>query len=181
MSNEITIDLDDVIRAGGVVQALHAWCETSDDTSSGVVGPSYSTSGPGSGWSIQYDESDYARRAIVEGAMYYLAADGRIVAAARVDEDERDGDDQWPTDTFPAMDGCHYRLCDWTDESVVCLVCPDADDAVEYPRETAEMAQAVIDYHHYRSDVTEWHRLILAIRTAADVLGDIDLSSLLTR
>lgn len=179
MTNEITIALDDVIRAGGVVPALHAWCDTSDDTSSGVVGPSYSTSGPGSGWSIQHDESDYAQRAIEEGALCYLSTDGRIVAAVEVDEDERDDDGEWPADTFAAMDGCHYRLCDWSDESIVCLVCPDADDAVEHPHEVAEMAQAVIDYHHYRSDVAEWHRLILAIRTAADVLEDIDLGPLM--
>jgi len=179
--SEIVINLDDVIRAGGVEQALHAWCEESDDTSSGVVGPAFSTSGPGSGWSIQHDESDYAQRAIQEGALYYLdASDGRVVAAEEVADDEQDEDGQWPLDTFGGMDGCRYRMGDWSDDSVVCLVCPDAEEAIEHPRETAAMANAVIEHHRAKSDTAEWHRLIAAIRTAAEALEDIDLDSLQT-
>lgn len=178
-TTHITIDLDDVVIAGGVSQAIIAWCERSDDTSSGIVGPSFSTSGPGSGWSRQHDADDFAQRAIEEGALYYLdASDGRLIEAEEVSEDECDEDGEWPTDTFSAMDGCRYRryrLTEWSENSVVCLTCPDVEEAIEHPHEVAEMAQAVIDYHSAESDTGAWRDLIAGIRTAAAALDGIDL------
>jgi len=179
MATKITINLDDVVRAGGVVQALHAWCDASDDTASGVVGPTFSTSGPGSGWTRRHDAADYAQRAMEEGALYYLDADdGRLIEAETVGDEERDEDGEWPLDTFAGMDGGRYRLGDWSADSVVCLICPTAEASIEHPRETADMAQAVIDYHAAASDPAAWRRLIESIRTAADALADIDLDCL---
>ena len=84
----LTVDLRAVRIAGSVRAAIEAWCAKSDDTACGVIGPSFSTSGPGSGWSIQHDASDYASRALSRdyGALYYLdAEDGRL--AQLVDDD----------------------------------------------------------------------------------------------
>lgn len=85
----VSIDLSDVVKHGGVEQAILAWASESDDTSSGVIGSSFSCSGPGSGWQKNHDASDYAARALDAGygAMYYLdEADGRL---AKMDGENR--------------------------------------------------------------------------------------------
>lgn len=175
----LTIDLADVQRAGGVPQAIAAWCDESDDTSCGVIGPSFSTSGPGPGWSIQHDESDFAARAVEGGALYYIDIDdGRMIAAEEVSEDEQDEDGEWPADVIHDLGGTHSRLGDWSDNSVVRVECPSIDDALEHPAIVAEMAQAVIDHHHVESDCGEWRMLIESIRNAAEALEDIDVDDL---
>lgn len=160
-----TIDLDDCVRAGGVRAALQAWCDESDMTAGGVVGPAFGTSGPGSGWSRTHDEDDFARRALAAdyGAAYYLdTTDGRL--AQMVDTEDEGGETS--------------QEVEWSDDSVVCLLCPEIDDAIAHPEMVAEMAQAVIDYHGPRSDRAEWKKLIQSIRDAADALADIDLDDL---
>lgn len=243
----VTIDLDDVRRAGGVKAALAAWCEQSDDTSCGVIGPSFSCSGPGSGWQINHDESDYASRAFRGGALYYLDIDdGRLIGCesaedadetctyrdisadgqtwindlrgsdpgfpdvdpARMTAEERDTlatylraddpsltddaqglssdvadeiealDAELPDDVQRDMGGGLYREGSWSDESVVCIECPDIEDAMDEPPMVAEMAAAVISYHHPESPCRKWRELIEQIRAAAEALEDIDIDDL---
>lgn len=152
----ISIDLDDVRWAGGVEQALHAYCEASDQVGSGVVGPAFSTSGPGPGWSRNHDASDFAARAMEEGVPYYLDTDdGRIAFAPNRGQD-----------------------IEWTDESMIRLECPDIDDAMEYPAMVAEMAQAVIDTHGTLSDRKAWAELVRQIQVAGEAVSDIDADDL---
>lgn len=159
----ISIDLDDVAKSGGVEQALHAYCETSDCVSSGVVGPAFVTSGPGSGWTITHDASDYAERAMEEGALYYLdATDGRIAYA--------------PTCETELYQG---QRIEWTDGSMVRVKCPCIEDAMDHPAMVAEMAQAVIDAHGPLSDRQEWAALVRQIQAAGEAVSDIDADDLL--
>lgn len=153
----LTIDINDVLSAGSVEAAIHAWCERDRETSSGVIGPEFSTSGPGPGWSKTHDSHDFASRALdgSYGALYYVdAEDGRM---AQLDDDGK---------------------IEWTEESVVRLECPSVEDALQSPGETAEMAEAVIQYHSPESDMAEWAQLIRAVRAAAEALEDIDLDVL---
>lgn len=168
-STSPVIDLDDVRRAGGVRQALLAWCENSDLVSGGVIGSSFSTSGPGSGWSRNHGVSDYASRAFEGGALAYLDVDdGRMIEAEPVREDDAD------EDTLRDIAGCAYAEGDWSDESVVKIECPDVEDAIEHPGLVAEMAKAVIAHHGAKSDRKAWAKLITAIRDAAEAIEDID-------
>lgn len=175
----VTLDIDDVRRAGGVEAAIHAWCEQSDDTSSGVVGSAFSTSGPGPGWSKNHTAGDFAARAMSEGALHYIdASNGTMASAEVVDDDEQDEDGEYPDGTFGDGCGTMVRVGDWTDESVVRLECPSEDDAIAYPAVAAEMARAVIDHHGAESDKAEWLALIQRIRAAAEAFEDIDLDDL---
>lgn len=213
----LSVDLSDVVKHGSVEQAIIALCEESDDTSSGVIGPSFSTSGPGSGWSKQHDASDYAARAldVGYGALYYIdAADGRrakmvgkdsyaIVDASgeyvtedggrtpasdeaqtwerelhadrHLDQMEEDEDGYRATDKVVALETAEIE---WSDESVVELVCPDEEDALAHPNEFAEMVKAVISTHGAESDKAEWKKLIVAIQEAAEALSDVDADEL---
>ena len=188
----VTIDLSDVRKAGSVEKAILAWAAESDTTSAGVVGSSFSTSGPGSGWSVGHNALDYARRAFEGGAMYYLdEADGRLAAAVPVtcDDEEAAAEDRVYTgpdgteygDDEVTYDGSGgYVLLDpeWTDESVVRLECPDVEDAIEHTAAAAEMARAVIDTHGSCSDRAAWKKLIESIRAAAEELDGVDADDL---
>jgi len=162
-TTHVTIDLDDVRKAGGVRQALAAWCEEESNlTACGVIGPSFSTSGPGSGWTCECDASDYASRAMHGGALYYLDLDdGRLASSP-----------DWTDDDY------HDEPIEWSDASVVRIDCPDVEEAMENIDIVAEMARSVIDYHGAESDRAEWRTLIEAIRRAAEVLEDIDIDHL---
>lgn len=158
----LTLDLDAVRKAGSVRGAIAAWCDESRDTSCGVIGPAFSTSGPGPGWSKQHDAHDFATRAMEQGAIYYLDLDdGRLAWAPEWTDDMYDG-----------------QPIEWTDKSVVSLSCPDLDDAIDEPAIVAEMAQAVIDHHSAKSNPKEWAKLIKQIRELADALSDIDVDDL---
>jgi hypothetical protein len=160
----VTIDLADVESAGGVTAALAQWCADSDDTSCGVIGPSFATSGPGSGWCAQFDETDYAPRAFADGALYYLDKDdGRLASSP-----------EWTDDLYSG------QPVEWTDESVVRIECPSIEDAIQSPTLVAEMAQAIIDYHNAESDLAMWHKLLVEIRNVAKAIEDIDLDDLLS-
>lgn len=152
------ITLRDVRRAGSVSAAIEAECESSDSvaaaTPAALSGQTFATSGPGPGWSRQFDANDYAARALADGAVSAIDPDdGREATLA-------DGE------------------VDWSDESVIELVCPSIEDAVDDPATVAIMVQAVIDHHHAASDCGEWRRLIEAMRAAAAALDDIDLDDL---
>lgn len=99
-------------------------CDT--DWCSGQVGPSFATSGPGAGWAKQFDATDYAQRALEEGACAYVDSyDGR---AATLDEE---GD------------------VVWTDGSVITFELPSAEEALEHPVAFATLCEAV---DHYTPD-----------------------------
>lgn len=149
----IKIDLSDVVAAGSVESAILAFAENSDEYASGTIGSSFSTSGPGAGWSKTHDSSDFAERALDDeyGALYYVdSEDGRVASK------DADGD------------------ITWSDESEIELVCPEIEDAIESPKEAAEMAQAVIDTHGAESDKDDWRKLVKAIKEAAEAFDDID-------
>lgn len=213
----LSVDIHDVVKYGGVREAIIALCEDSDDTSSGVIGPSFSTSGPGSGWSKQHDASDYAARALDTGygALYYIDADnGR--RAKMVGEDRYaivDASGEYVTESggrTPASDEARiwdrelhadrhlekmeddedgHRATDmvvelekaeieWSDESVVELVCPDEEDALAHPEQVSDMAKDVIRYHGAESDIAAWKKLVLAIQDAGNALSDVDADDL---
>jgi hypothetical protein len=186
-----TIDLDDVRRAGGVYAALLKWAEASDTTSAGTVGPEFSTSGPGNGWSVTHDANDFARRAFEGGALYYLdESDGRLASAVRVEQVEPaegeagywtgdDGEEYGPDDvTHDGSGGWVLIDPEWSDESVVRLEVPDIEDAIEYPEIVAEMVRAVIDRHGSASDRAGWKKLVEDIKSAAESLDGIDPADL---
>lgn len=169
----IQIDLHDVFEAGSIEEAIVEWCRQSLTTSSGVVGPTFATSGPGSGWSKKFGAEDFALCALKEGAAHYVNEhDGRMLSALPVDEDEDDeGDDE---DIETDIGGCRYRVGDWTEESVVRIEVPDIEDAIRHPNEVAEMAKAVISHHHSYSDCDEWKDLVLRVQRLAEALDEID-------
>lgn len=150
---EIKIAIDDVISAGSVKGAILAWAENSDEVASGVVGPSFSCSGPGSGWQVNHDEEDYAKMALGDdyGAMAYVdSEDGRV---ATLDDDGE---------------------VVWSEVSEVVLVVPDESDALRHPEALAQMAAALVTYGT-DNDVRAWIPLIDSIRMAAEKLDGIDL------
>jgi hypothetical protein len=152
MDYHIEIDIDDVVKAGGIDEALTAWCEESDDTSTGVIGPSFATSGPGAGWSEEYDAVDFARRAMEGGKLYYLdLEDGRLASSP-----------EWTEDVYQGQD------IEWTDESVVRIECPSLEDAMEVPETAAAMLRAVRDTYYDCSDCGEWLALLLKIKAASE-------------
>lgn len=151
------INLQDVKNSGSVRQAILDYCAESDKVASGEIGPTFSCSGPGSGWQRNHDENDYAARALADdfgAASYVDCDDGR---EATLDDD---GD------------------VVWSDQSVVELVCPDDEDALANPDELANMATALINYHAHASENKQWQSLLLRIRQAANKIEDIDLSDL---
>lgn len=155
----IVIDLSDVEKHGGVNNALKAYCEESETTSCGVVGPAFTTSGPGPGWSRYHDESDFASRAMEGGALYYLDLDdGRIAFAPAWEDDLYDGQE-----------------IVWTSESMVRIECPDMADAARCPDPIADMARAVIDTHGPLSDRAAWAKLIREMRAIGGAVPRIDI------
>lgn len=170
----VTIDLDDVRTHGGVAAAV-AECagdeiRVADPRAMG--GQTFATSGPGPGRTTEFGPDDYARACIRgercdSGAdpsecMAIDPSDGRLATG----EDSYDEDGDW--------DGG----LEWSDDSVVRVERPSADDAVERPALVAEMARSVVDYHGPCSDRAAWRRLIEQIREAAEALEDIDADDL---
>lgn len=163
----VVIDLDDVVSAGGVAEAIANWCENSDTTSCGVVGSSFSTSGPGNGWSVQHGPDDFALRAMIEGAMHYIdESDGRMCSAEPAEEDDEDA--------YADMGGGWFTKGSWSSASVVRLEVPDAEDVLAHPQEAAAMARAVIDCHGEESDRASWAVLVRSVKEAATAMRSID-------
>jgi hypothetical protein len=164
-----TIDIDDVIKAGSVEKAIEEWSKDSSDTASGVVGSELSTSGPGPGWTIKHDATDFAKRALEQVPYYLDSEDGRL--AYLVDENGDPYEDE--IDKYKG----ELKL-EWSDESVVALKCPDIEDAIENPSEFADMAQSIINYHHAESDTEAWKKLLESINNLADAIGNIDVEGI---
>jgi hypothetical protein len=170
----IRINIDDVVKHGGVVAAIEARCpeEITLATPEAMGGQTFQTSGPGPGWSRNLTAADYATRAIEEDiansgcdpseSSALDPTDGRL--AHGVDPD--DEDEEWSGEI------------EWEDESCVRVACPSVEDALDYPAEAAKMLQSVIDYHSAESDTGEWRKLVETIRKAAEEFEDIDLDDL---
>ena len=150
----ITINLDDVRRVDGqtVRGAILAWASKSNDTSSGA---------------------ESVESAVESGALYYVEENsGRMIGAKTA---VKIGD-EWPSDVIHEMGGDHVRLGEWSKNSVVCVACPDIEDAMEYPTIVAAMAQSVINHHGPCSDRAAWKNLITLMQQAAEEVENIDLS-----
>lgn len=164
-----TIDISDVAKAGSVSEAIFAWAKESDSVVSAVVGSSFSTSGPGNGWTIEHTTSNYAVRALSEGATAYVnEVNGRVLESfhpTEVDDEERE--------IMTDCQGCEYVQGEWSELSMVRLECPDEEDAIANPAAFAQMLQGVIDYHAPCSDLAAWKKLAIAIMECADQIADL--------
>lgn len=162
------IDLQDVVAAGSVQQAIEQWAKDSDDTSSGVVGPAFSTSGAGIGWSRNHTADDFASAAFKGGALYYIdSSDGRLKFADEAEE----GDEGAEQD----VGGGYYVEGEWSDESEVALKVPDATYVLDHPKEVAAMAQAALTTHSHHSDTLGWSELVRLVREAAEALAEVEI------
>ena len=126
MNLEITLSMIEI--HGSIADAIEAACDGHDTLTSGVVGSSFSTSGPGAGWLAQHDVTDYAERALEgeDGACGYIdSSDGRL---ATLDDGE----------------------IVWTEETVVEVI----DDLEEVSVDTMELLVAAIESGHVVSDVS---------------------------
>lgn len=124
----ITIKLSDIEYHESVSAAIDAVCEKSDRVASGTIGSSFSTSGPGYGWSIQHEAEDYARRALDDeyGAEGYIdSSDGRM---ATIEDGE----------------------VVWTDETVVDV----EDDDEEVSKKTMRLLEEAVESGHVTSDIS---------------------------
>lgn len=122
MKIKIQLTIKDIIRSETIESAIVDYCKEDHAIASGVIGSSFSTSGPGGGWSRQHSVSDYARRALSDeyGACYYVdSSDGTM--ATLEDEDDEDSD------------------IVWTDESVVSIELPSIEDCIHHPRAWREI------------------------------------------
>ncbi len=132
------ITLEQVAENGNSVSsAIEAACNAHDSIASGMIGPSFACSGPGSGWQRNYDVSDYAERALADdyGASSYIdSGDGR---EATLDEDGE---------------------LEWSDESVIELVCPTLEQAMENRGAYDAMSEA-LTIHCAETDMDAWETL----------------------
>lgn len=132
------ISIHNVAEHGTITAVIEAIAKEHDTIASGIIGPSFATSGPGPGWSRQYDVSDYAKRALADdyGAGSYIdSEDGR---EATLDEDGE---------------------IEWTEESVIELEIPSLDEALEYPEAYQEMAKGAAGPHACNVHESEWKDL----------------------
>ena len=134
----MNISINTLLRlsATSIADAIEKIAQESETIASGIIGPSFSCSGPGPGWSRQYDVTDYAKRALADdyGANSYIdSSDGR--EATLNDEGE----------------------VEWSDESVVEIKTPSLEYALENPDEFAILAK---DAASYGADAEEWEALV---------------------
>ena len=118
MSIKITFD-DFVEHDKSISAAIEAISEEHEEISSGVIGPSFATSGPGSGWSMKFDVNDFAERALSEGVLGYMdSSDGRVARREGDYEDDNDGDIEWSEESelevvLPPLSACVLHREDW--------------------------------------------------------------------
>ena len=180
----VTIDLDDVVAAGGVAEAIFARCLDSDTYGSGYTQSSESQPTFAVQWREGLDITGYAARMIEGGALHYIDhSDGRMVSAVPVHEIDgewydADGGDVVDIDeVIHDFGGGHSVLGGWSSDSVVALECPEIEDAIEHPEAAAQMAREVMT-HAACSDRTAWRELIIAIQAAGEAMSDIDADKL---
>jgi len=138
------LTLANVVRAGGKVSdAIIRWAENHDLVASGED-PKAEVNG--------MNQADYA---LAMGALEYIDADdGRVKGQIA------------PTDDTPEdeilhdIGGSPYLIGDWSDDSVVELVVPDIDDAIQYPDITWHMCDAAGRHHSKLSNVPAWCELV---------------------
>jgi hypothetical protein len=132
------INITQIAQHGTIAAAIEAAAAEHDSIASGVIGSSFSTSGPGSGWSRQHDVNDFAARALSDeyGAGSYIdSSDGR---EATLDEE---GD------------------LEWSDESVIELITPTLEEALEKPEAFAVMLEGAQGVHGVNVYESEWSDL----------------------
>jgi hypothetical protein len=179
MKPHVTLTLADVVKAGGVPDAIIKWAENDELTASGIIGSA--VSGPGSGF--HHGVYDFARRAIEAGAAYYIdAVRGKLIGFKPARNTEKDADGCWPEDTFRTEAGIRVRMGEWSENSAVRLECPSIADVADEPKTTAaaaEMFEAVANYHYPLSDVSSWINLLMCIRDTADGLKHLSTGRML--
>ena len=133
----IELNIDDVSFANNSISnAIELACEESDELCSGVVGPSFATSGPGSGWCKKFDVSDFAIAASDNGCNYVDSGDGRL---AEVTQDDA-GD-------------CSVE---WSEESVVTLLTPTIEEVDADPEAAKAMLRAIDDEQCIAECADDW-------------------------
>lgn len=139
MPGIIRLDIDDILKAGTVRKAIIAWCNDHREIASN-----------------DHDDCNAAALAAMEsGALSYVDAnDGKMIRAESV----TDGTD--PDDIHYEIGGDQFLLGDWSDHSVVELLCPDDEDVMQYPVIAVMMAEDAIGQHSRESDQAAWRRLI---------------------
>lgn len=148
------INIHNVNEHGSISAAIEARAKDSDSIASGIIGPSFSCSGPGSGWQKNHDVSDYAERALMDdyGAASYIDSDdGR---EATLDED---GD------------------VVWSDECEVEIEMPSTEEALGMPEAFANMAQ---DINNYEGQTEGWEQLEAVINNMDAAVERIDGSKI---
>jgi hypothetical protein len=125
------------LNVSSIADAIEEIAREHDSIASGIIGPSFSTSGPGSGWSKQHDCHDYARRALGGdyGAGSYIdSGDGR--EATLNDDDE----------------------IEWSEESAVEIELPSIEEALNNPEEWAIIKRDAASYgvaQYYIRDIIQ--------------------------
>ncbi len=106
-----------VAKHNTIRAAIEAIAHESDSIASGIIGPSFACSGPGSGWQQNFGVTDYAKRALDDafGAASYIdSGDGREATM-------EDGE------------------VVWSEESVVEIELPTVAECLESPEAWAEI------------------------------------------
>lgn len=135
-----------------VASAIEEYAAETDWLAAGTIGSTFACSGPGSGWQKNFDVNDYAERALSDdfGATHYIdSSDGRVA------ESEGDG-------------------IAWSDESMVELVAPDAEDACDN-LEALKAMVSEIGTHDDLTDMGEWKALRDSLRAGADIFDDVEV------
>lgn len=136
----IKLSINDLTPGESIAAAILHACAVDDEIASGTIGPSFACSGPGSGWQVDYDVTDYAERALSDseeygGALGYIDADdGRM---ASLDDDGN---------------------VEWTDESVVELTAPD-DDEIDQDRELVALMLEALEKGQCIEGDGDWDRV----------------------
>lgn len=86
---DMKITFSDYLEHESISAAIEAKAQESDAIASGIIGPSFACSGPGSGWQKNFDVADYAERALASdyGATSYIdSSDGTMAELAGIQE-----------------------------------------------------------------------------------------------
>ena len=127
---------------------IEEYAKESDSVASGVIGPSFSCSGPGSGWQTNHDVTDYAERALSDdyGALSYIdSSDGREATL-------EDGE------------------VVWSEESVVEIELPTVEQALE-DMETWKIIKK--EAANYGVDQSEIDELDETITSCQEIIAEI--------
>lgn len=127
---------------------IEEYAKESDSVASGVIGPSFSCSGPGSGWQKNHDVTDYAERALSDdyGALSYIdSSDGRKATL-------QDGEVVWSA------------------ESVVEIELPTVEQALEDMATWEIIKKEAADYGADQSEIEE---LAETIEECREIIAEI--------